>query len=406
MSKRVSAESVAEALRNQAPELDDIARARMERELLSVVRVGRRSPWTTPSRAFALGVTVTLAAAALFFWLGPIGAPKASRGLALSFESLRNGNVTEQGAIREGGSVRTEENETARIRLFDTQFDAGANSHLRFVHVSETQLDLSLVEGHLAVAFHPRQRGREHLSIVTPNARVEVVGTVFTVTIEESGATRVRVQEGIVRVTEIGHEGALVSAGNEISVGGTRLVERAEAATPLIAAPSAPGADAPAMELAESQQGVSRSSAATNGPAEGFSEHLLRIEAMVAAGRVTEARADLERMSQSSAPSSVRANVWNQLGDIDQGARRYSEAATEYEHAASLGASDAFWSLARVRDRYLHDTDAARPAYENYLRAAPRGAEASLARARLCELGVSEHCSPLSPAPAPGTVAP
>lgn len=413
MSKRLS-EEIADSLRTMEPELNEISRARMERELLSAVRAGRRSAWFTPSRAFLMGVSATLAAAALFLWLrtDSMSFGNGGNGLAFQFESRRQGNVVEQGVLREGAAIRTGENETARIRVRDSEFDVGAHSVVQFAEVSESHLRVALREGFLNVAFHPRHRGQEHLSIETPNTRVDVVGTVFSVTLERDGATRVRVQEGVVRVTEAGHASALVHAGNETRVGGgadePREAQGSAAADPVSAQQATADPVAPNEASEPAQTTSARAGAPRTAPpsAPDFSARLASIERMIEAGQTADARAQLEALTHTAAPSSIRANAWNQLGDIDQGARRYADAATEYEHAASLGATDAFWSLARVRDRYLHDPEGARPAYENYLRVAPRGAEAALARTRLCELGVREHCSSLSGNAPPGNVAP
>lgn len=396
MSEPTSAKSVADALRNETPELDDIARARMERELLTAVRAGKRSYRGSPSRAFALGVAVTLAAAAVFVWLRSNQSP-VDDAVALSFVSTRNGATVERGEIRQGGSVHTQTNETTAIRIRESEFTLAENSELQFEHVAVNRIAMALTSGTLSVAFHPRHRGEEHLSIQTPNARVEVIGTVFTVSLEPSGATRVRVQEGVVRVTESGHESALVRGGNEIRVGGV-AVAVAPVARPASTETPAPSVEtpAPAPETPHAPAPAGESAAS----------RLARVEAMVSEGRVAEAHAELERMHSAPAPRAVTANVWNLLGDLDQGSRHYELAATEYAHAAELGANDAYWSLARVRDRYLHDPSGAIPAYESYLRVAPHGAEASLARARLCELSVTEHCSALSAGTPAGTVAP
>lgn len=414
MSKRLS-EELAQSLRSQEPELNDFARARMERELLSAVRAGRRASWWTPSRAFFMGVSATMVAAALFFWLrtDSTNFGGGSDALALRFESRRQGSLVEQGVLREGAAIRTGENETAHIRMRESEFDVGAHSVMQFAEVSESRVRVSLREGFVNVGFHPRRRGQEHMTIETPNARVDVVGTVFSVALERDGATRVRVQEGVVRVTESGHEGSLVHAGNETRVGGHEapaqaVAARDSAATPTEAPAAVDHAVAPVSPtLAPAASAPSAGAARAPAPAApNFREQLANIERMIQAGQTAPARAELEALTHTAAPSSIRANAWNQLGDIDQGARRYADAATEYEHAASLGATDAFWSLARVRDRYLHDPDGARPAYENYLRVAPRGAEATLARTRLCELGVQEHCSSLSESAGAGNVAP
>jgi hypothetical protein len=84
-----------------------------------------------------------------------------------------------------------------------------------------------LERGTAELAFHPHERGRQHLRIATPNADVEVVGTVFTVAVDARGTT-VSVREGTVRVTgRTDGNSVLVHAGDAVTVPPVRTASAA-----------------------------------------------------------------------------------------------------------------------------------------------------------------------------------
>lgn len=218
-------ESVAEQLREEAPRLDDLRRARLERRVLARARGAAVSQGTAPvvvearpwaSRHLGLGA-LALAAAALVgfvvrgaFWPEP-GAETPRFAIGSAFE-------TREGALREGARIELARGEEGRLEIGDVSASLRDGSA---IEVRSTDLDdvrLVLDRGVAELSFHPRERGRQHLRIATPSADVEVVGTVFTVAVDARGTT-VSVREGTVRVTgRVDGASVLVNAGGAVTV--------------------------------------------------------------------------------------------------------------------------------------------------------------------------------------------
>ena len=423
-------EKVAEVLAKHPPELGELGKARGERHLLEAmrdratpVRASSRAPWVA---AGAIGLAA--AAAILFFVLRPGGAPGddlEGAGLVARF-TLRDVEATsQQGTLDEGSTLATAEHQVADIRIAHSRIRIEPQSHLRIAGLAPERVDLELAEGEVRVEFHPEQRGREHLSVATPDARVEVVGTVFTVRASAAG-TEVSVSEGVVRVVpRDGTAARRVRAGEVTRVSSARAeAEAGASAAPNAAGSNPPGIlDPPGASRAE-PSGVEPGAAETPTPAGTSAGTSAGISAGTSAGtsageepprepspaeRLAQARRflDMARPDQAepllraitagTGRGRVRAEAWFLLADVAERASRLEEAAAHYEHAASEGRGtmtgpNAIYALARLQERRLADPDAARASYARYLEEAPGGPLAHQVTQALCRLGDAARC--------------
>ncbi|MEZ4250296.1 MAG: FecR family protein [Polyangiales bacterium] len=218
------ARELAEALRENPPALDDVARARMEKSLLTAARTVR-PPVAPPKRsgrpfAAGLGSGLAVAAAVLLGWLYFDAAPSTSEtGAVASFEAFAGDSPVRSGEFAEGEAVTTDEEQRVRAYFADrrVEVEVGPSSRTRFLRLDGNDLAVALDRGSVRVSFHPERRGERTLAIETPLARVEVVGTVFRVNVGSAG-TRVSVEEGIVRVVPREGSERFVHAGESLQV--------------------------------------------------------------------------------------------------------------------------------------------------------------------------------------------
>lgn len=379
-------DAVAEVLRTHPPDLDELQRARMERAILARDGAAPRANRPRPIGAVVLGAAIAAAAAvALFFALR---SPSPDAPVA-RFE-LRDVEATAQRGTLEAGSVlSTGPSEVADVRVADSEVRVEPSSRVRIATLTPDRLALELSEGEVRVGFHPRRRGHEQLVVTTAQARVEVVGTVFTVR-ARGGATRVSVSEGVVRVVPL-RGGAVreVRAGESTEVGvpiavadvedeeGTQRSGAAEVVSASDPSPQPPPASG-------------RGSVTPRAVLEAARRH-------IEAGRADRAEPLLRRLAAGSAPVAIRVEAWALLGDLAQRSGRLEQAVTSYERAATLGrgtmaGTNAIYALARLQERRIGDDEAARRGYARYLDASPRGPLADQARAALCRLGDDERC--------------
>lgn len=431
-------EALAELLRDHPPRPDDLARARMEKRLL-VAPPGRalERPARSGRALLVAGGALALAAAVVLAVLAAREEPGAP---VARFERREASASVERGTLEEGSSLRTAEDEVADIAVADSRVRIEGASRVRIAGLASERLALELDEGSVEVAFHPRARGSERMTVETPDARVEVVGTVFRVT-ARGGATEVSVAEGTVRVVPLaGGAPRLVHAGDS-----TRVArELAEVPSAIEAGERAPATSETASEMAsETEAGeiaageiaageiaageiaageiagndipaadIARAEIAARGPAPPDvepvastpAERLAEARRLHVAGRAPAALRMLRELTGPSVPLAVRVEAWELMGDAHQSAGRIADAARAYESAAregrgTRGGLNAIYALARLQHRRLGDRDAARASYERYLAEAPRDAEggvdaplASQARRALCSLGATEHC--------------
>lgn len=392
MSAVRDSDAVAEALGEHPPQLDDLAKARIEKRLLEAARAPRTAAAPATSRRatgwLVAGGAVAVAAAVglgIFAWRGDAPATRVAR------MELRSVGATQQrGTIEEGSSLRTGPGEVAEIRVEDSVIHLEPSTELRLDAVRGDRVELALAHGEVRVEFHPRAPGREGMSVRTERATVEVVGTVFTVR-ESASATEVVVSEGRVRVVPREGEARFVAAGE-----GTRVEaeQRVEAVAPAL---DVAAADVPAAEPASPPQ-TERERRALS-PA----QRLARARALIAQGE-NDAAVELLRgvAGASDASAAIRAQASTLLGDVLQRQGALPEAAEAYEGAARQGAGQysalAIWALARMQERRLDDRDAAIASYRRYLDQSGNGPLAGQARQALCRLGDASAC-PAEPAP-------
>jgi len=296
------------------------------------------------------------------------------------------------------------------VRFAQSRIDVTPETRARFARLRAEDVRIALDAGRVDVAFHPLRRGAEHLTIETPSARVEVVGTEFTVELDAAGATTVRVSEGVVRVVPLdGTATRLVRAGMRTRVLVAVALPPATGALALVDAPRTSGAVAPVFmpvvsEMPASPSNIGRRLAAPVPPPDVQSgvPSLMpaTVESQFAAASRLYVGGQLEEAAEAllpiahdmHVPGAVRREASNLLGDIYKGWRRLDDAAVEYDRACSLGGDESCYSLGGVAET-LGQNDRARVAYRTYLRRAPDGALALQARARLCRpLGISEAC--------------
>ncbi len=420
---------LARALRDEPPELDDIRRARMERNILEEVAVSeepKRRLWILPAVAVAV-------AAALVLWMRPWAAAPVSES-AIAFEALRDGVPVRSGTFAEGESLQTATDQLLRVR-FGGQVEGAPNTlvelepstRVHFARVMGDARELELERGHVRVEFHPHRRGEESLAIQTPTARIEVVGTIFEVRVEEQ-VTHVSVQQGAVRVIPLEGETTIVRSGESRTVGraapletpqitaettasadtvapSPRTVEPRDSYPPRALDPEVVETDLPQIEDTDEEvaDDPGDPADALDGPAPREEADPLSEDARfdLAAryldqGRTRAAKHELRAIARTTRSRSARARAWTEIAQIYESENEASQAAESYRRAANAGrgttvGTNALFALGRMRSS-LRDTDAAKVAYRRYLDEAPDGPLARQARRALCRLGDVAQC--------------
>lgn len=232
-----------------------------------------------------------------------------------------------------------------------------------------------LEDGVLNAAVAHRLAG-ETFAVVTPDARVEVRGTRFSVMKGAEGST-VRVDEGRVFVQFVDGRTRFVSAGESAaSFEPTEKPPAPSAEPPPVLAPATvldvPPARAPTcageMRACRERTGAVRASMREGDPA-----HALRI--LSERGRTTselEARCGGDELGACQDELRyLRAEALNQAGRLDDAIAAYR--ALDQRSAPPAMRQNALYAAAQIERRRGHDR-AARADYERALDAAPRGA--------------------------------
>lgn len=397
-------EAAAELLRAHPPTLDEVAKARGERQLLTAAAKPRAAAQdgtaSTASRRggrWVAGVGIA-AAAALLLWLRPWASPDEQP--VARFELREVDATSQRGTLEVGSILETGQGEVAEVAVDDSRVRLAPGSRMRIATLSEGRTDLELERGEVTVEFHPRQRGREHLTVSTAHARVEVVGTVFTVRARET-ETDVEVREGVVRVVPLRAGGPReLHAGESATVGAP---QPSAAASPSAGSPSEANGEPGREAASEPERVVPAAEEAAEGEAPAPprppspAERLATARRWLTHGRVDRAEPELRAVLAARGPAAVHAEAATLLGDLTQRSGRLEEAASLYARAATLGEGgvvghNAIYALARLQERRLRDRAAARASYARYLDEAPEGALASQARHALCRLGDRARC--------------
>ncbi|NCQ61319.1 MAG: FecR domain-containing protein, partial [Myxococcales bacterium] len=203
MTRRPSqSERLAESLRDDPPELDDVARVRMERALLEARRAGAGVSKRGPGFAWGLGLGIAAAAAIFLVWRAASPAPHASApsaslakgaGVTARIERWQGGERVDAGGLREGMRVLTGELERARLSLGRSRIELSPDS-LLVPERMQSDVRMRLERGEVRVEFNPEHPGQEGFVLETESARVEVVGTAFRVRVAADGSTDVTVE--------------------------------------------------------------------------------------------------------------------------------------------------------------------------------------------------------------------
>jgi ferric-dicitrate binding protein FerR (iron transport regulator) len=369
-----SNEALAELLREHPPVPDDLARARMEKALIErpreIAAPKKRKGWVP---AIAAGVALAAALLLAFVLFGD----REPEARVARFERRPASAAVERGTLEVGSTLQTQPGELAELRVDASRIRVAGASRARIAELTPERIGLELDAGSLWIAFHPREPSnngfrRERMSIETPDARVEVVGTVFRVSVS-AGRTEVTVSEGVVRVVPNHGSPMLVHAGEH--------AETAPSAPPPRIAPT------PVVPV-ESPTEAARDDS---------SERLGTATRLLRQHRTAQGLAMLRPLTvRPGVSASIRAQAWSLIADTEERERNYEDAAHAYEQVARMGrgsaAHAAIFALARLQDRRLHDREAARASYERYLRQTPNGPLAAQARSALCRLGASEMC--------------
>jgi hypothetical protein len=416
-----NAGELANRLRERRLHLDEVSRARMERQLVQAWRthgaagvdLPRARRTTTSIRvprgtwmASLAGAAVAGALVAAYMFAGDRTLPVAQPSGA-HFE-LRIGDAAVQsGALTEGQVLESGKHGRIDVDLVTARVHMEHDTRMRFDRVTASELVLSMQKGKVDVDFHPVHKGEQRMAIESLAARVQVVGTRFSVQVDALGNTDVRVTEGVVEVVpRSGAEVRRVAAGEEtyvrvddgdeyeravrnaIAQNVDSLADPAPAGEPAAAMPK-PDMDFSAEADIELPTGDSGSGAAARKLS--VARRQLRL------GHHVQARARLRDVAESSAPMALRlealtltAESYTAQGDIER-------AAQAYEHAAELAPTNpaghnARFALGRLLERYAHDGAGAASAYRRYLERAPQGALSAQARQALCRLGDASYC--------------
>lgn len=442
---------LAEALEEDPPVMDDLAKARVEKALLTQPR---RAPRPERGHGFRAGVAVGLAAAAalgLAIWAFPGGENSDSRSSVAQVQVLVDGVPERTTEINEGETVVTSEAQALQVRYGGTVtetclVEVEPASRVTFDGIDELEHRLRLDRGSVHVEFHPDRPGEEGMVVDTPDARVVVVGTVFEVRATHDG-TVVRVNEGRVRVEVEGREAAFVSAGEVLHITKEQLAAASREITPerRNVEPEVEAVTAPLPEVVEDlpPRRARRPDSAPERPSapetltpnveedEVFAENVTPEDSAASTatpeevrpsraedteppiplsddarfdlarqlfdgGQLASARHELYAIARSTTSSRARARAWTLVAETYEREADVGRAIEAYRRAAQSGrthdASDALFALARLRIAN-GEVAAGKAAYREYLQVAPDGALAATVRRALCRLGERAHCA-------------
>jgi hypothetical protein len=414
-----NAGALANRLRERRLHLDEVTRARMERTLVQAwrthgaanVELPRARRTTTSIRvprgtwmASLAGAAVAGALVAFYMFAGDRSLPVAQPSGA-HFE-LRIGDAAVQsGALTEGQVLESGKHGYIDVDLGTARVHMEHDTRMRFDRMTSTELVLSMQKGKVDVDFHPLHKGQQHMAIESLAARVQVVGTRFSVQVDALGDTDVRVTEGVVEVVpRSGAEVRRVAAGDETYVRVDdgdeyeRAVRNAIAQNvDSLAEPTPPAAAQPPKPDMDFSADVDLDLPANDSGTAAAARKLSAARRQLRLGHHVVARARLRDVAEGSVPLHLRvealtliAESYTAQGDIPRAAQAY-ERADELAPTNPAG-HNARFALGRLLERYAHDGPGAAAAYRRYLERAPQGALSAQARQALCRLGDASYC--------------
>lgn len=405
MSEPSRSERIASELRDAPPRVDEIARARAEKRLVDAVASGVGGALPVPAKkrpmvAIAAGAAFLAAAAVLLFVLLPRDGGATQPAPVASFEALDPGAPVRRGTFAPGETVETSASQRVRVRIDRSEVLVAPGTRVRFSAISEREVRLTVERGRVDVGFHPRRRGEQRMHVLTRTARVDVVGTVFHVTVDERGETSVGVSEGTVRVVDLREQTASL-----VHAGGSLRVALAVLPLPPPVVQSAQRVAEPAPQTVPAAPAAAVATAPDRAPRESSpAERLGAARAMITRDP-DRARTELNALaSDPRAPAVVHAGALMDLGNMARTAGRFTQAEGHYAVAAraargSADEANALYSLGEIRERQLDDAAGAREAYARALAAPGAAVLRRQLQNALCRLGDSAHCDQQQEAP-------
>lgn len=398
--------------------LDDVARARMERNLVEAWRGrGARSVALPQSRPhFSRSVWISsLAASAAFgaifaFWVLRDRGEVATSTMAevpARFDLVIDDGSVQSGFLTEGQVLESGQHGRVEVALEQSRVDVAPDSRVRFERLGRNELRLALMKGRVDVAYHPERRGEQHMSIETRSASVIVVGTQFSVEVDGQGNTKVSVTEGVVQVVpRSGGETRFVRAGQHVEVPIQAARERERAVregieSRLRAEPAIDAHDVSApVDAGPSSSSEGRATRRQHCAVETSTDGRLEsARALILQGKHAAARERLQKLAKrETLPTSVRVEALSLIAESYTAQGQIPRAADTYREAIRIAPQhpagyNALFALARLNERYTDDRSAAGAVYREYLQRAPHGALAAQAREALCRLGDAASCS-------------
>jgi tetratricopeptide (TPR) repeat protein len=408
-------EQVATLLREEPGELDQFARARLERDMIESWRArGARSvplpaARRQPSRTAWLASIAASAACGALFGLYVLRHQDASVAMLpevpARFDLVIDDGAVQSGYLTEGQVLESGQHGHIEVALDQSRVDVAPDSHVRFERLARNELRLALMKGRVDVAFHPERKGEQHMSIETRSARVLVVGTQFAVEIDAEGNTKVSVSEGVVQVVPRSEgETKFVRAGERIEVPLQAERERVQAVREVIesglrAETEEPPAQQPIKVEWTSGDVRTREARRLRCAEEGTPDQ--RLEAargLLLQGRHSAARERLHKLSKKNTlATSTRVEALVLMAESYTAQGQIARASDAYRDAVSIAPHhpagyNALFALARLLERYTDDRSAAGSVYREYLERAPHGALVPQAREALCRLGDAAAC--------------
>jgi hypothetical protein len=407
---------LAGALRDQTNELDEFARARLERNLVDAWRsrgahaVPLPAARRHPSRMVWISSLAVSACFGALFGLyvlhhqdSDVLAPPE---VLAHFDLVIDDGAVQTGYLTEGQMLESGQHGHIEVALDQSRVDVAPDSRVRFERMARNELRLALIKGRVEVVFHPERKGEQHMSVETRSARVMVVGTQFAVEVDAQGNTRVSVSEGVVQVVPRGEgETQFVRAGERVSVPVQAEGDRAREVRAVIESrlhadiEAEPAAPAPSKSEANSSESRAHENRRLHCADEiSPDDRLEAARELLLSGKHAAARERLQKLAKKTTLSTstrvealvLTAESYTAQGQIPRATDAYREAVAIAPHHPA--GHNALFALARLLERYTDDRSAAGSVYRDYLERAPKGALAGQAREALCRLGDASTC--------------